>query len=621
MNTIPGVKFNQEGIAEITLWAPSAQKTELVLLKTDRKIALQRAERGYWYLKTEELKENDNYKFLLDSKFLRPDPASRFQPEGVYGPSAAVNLEDFKWTDKKWKNLLVDDYIIYELHTGTFSPEGTFAGIENRIEYLSGLGITAIELMPVAQFSGTRNWGYDGVYPYAVQNSYGGAKALMQLVDSCHNHNIAVILDVVYNHLGPEGNYISDFGNYFTDKYQTPWGKAINFDDAWSDEVRRYFIENALMWFRDFHIDALRLDAVYAIKDSSPVHILKTLRLRVNELNLEKGKQHHLFVESNLNDVRFINPLEKDGFGMDAQWNEEFHHALNVSAGGEKKGALADFNGVEHLAKSYADAFVYDGIYSPGRSKTFGSKVTENPGHQFIAFSQNHNQVGNRINGERTTNSFSFEAQKLLAGALMVSPFIPLIFMGEEWAATNPFQNFMDSSDLNIIQALEDGMKLEFSSVQGKGDLPDLRVEEAYEKSKLTWNSLKIKKKARMFAYYQELIRLRKHLPALSLLNRKQLIANYNQEAETITLQRWHGDKKEQTICCLMNFAKTAKQIKLPASHHWNKILDSASTKWGGPKESDLRPAKDLSTNDVNHPPGTFYIQPQSLIIFINHDV
>lgn len=620
MNTIPGVKFNDRGAAEIILWAPVAQKAELVILSTDKHLELIKSERGYWQLTTDELKVNDNYKFLLDSKFLRPDPASHSQPEGVHGPSNAINLSDFQWTDDRWLNLQVEDYIIYELHTGTFSPQGTFAGIEERLEYLTDLGITAIELMPVAQFPGSRNWGYDGVYPYAVQNTYGGAKALMQLVNSCHNKGIAVILDVVYNHLGPEGNYVSDYGGYFTDKYQTPWGQAINFDDAWSDGVRNYFIENALMWFRDFHIDALRLDAAHAIKDSGPVHFLKTLRLSVNELNLETGKQHHLFVESDLNDARLINPLEKDGFGMDAQWIDEFHHALNISAGGEKNGHNADYSGVKHLAKSYADAYVYDGIYSPGRLKTFGSKVTDNPGQQFIVFSQNHHQVGKRMNGERASQLFSFEAQKLLAGALMISPFIPLIFMGEEWAATNPFQYFIEHGDEALIKSVKKERELEFASSHGKGDLPDPQHEEAYEISKLSWNSLKIKKKARMFAYYQQLIRLRKQLPAFSLLNRKQLIVNYNEEAETITLQRWYGDKKEQTVCCLLNFAKTAQQIKLPAAHTWNKILDSASTRWGGPKESDLRPAKDLHTDHMGRQAGIFYIQPQSLIIFVNHD-
>ncbi|HXA02215.1 MAG TPA: alpha-amylase family glycosyl hydrolase, partial [Cytophagaceae bacterium] len=363
----PGINFNSEGEAEILLWAPFAKTAELKLTEKNEKIPLIRESFGYWRAITDQLKPGDLYKYLLNGEKERTDPASLSQPGGVHGPSQAIDLKDFLWTDQTWENFPLEDYILYELHTGTFTPEGTFAGIEQKLDYLKKLGVNAIEIMPVSQFPGSRNWGYDGVYPYAVQNSYGGAKALQHLVDLCHQKGLAVILDVVYNHIGPEGNYLSAFGPYFTEEHHTPWGKAINFDDAGSDAVRKYFIENALMWFRDFHVDALRLDAVQAIKDSSPEHVLREIKQHVNELMNSTGRKHYLIVELDLNDVRFINQLEQQGFGMDAQCIDDFHHALRVATGQERNGYYADFNGIAHLAKSYKDAYVYDGIYSPNR--------------------------------------------------------------------------------------------------------------------------------------------------------------------------------------------------------------------------------------------------------------
>src|SRR5687768_905399 len=308
--------------------------------------------------------------------------------------------------------------------------------------------------MPVAQFPGKRNWGYDGVYPFAVQNSYGGYKGLQQLVNACHQKGLAVILDVVYNHLGPEGNYFSAYGPYFTEEYKTPWGGAINFDDAWSDGVRNYFIENALMWFRDFHIDALRLDAVHAIKDFGSKHILREIKEQVNILMEQTGKKHYLIAECDLNDTQFIDPLEKRGFGMDAQWIDEFHHALRVTATGEKTGYYSDFSGIEHLAKAYKDAYVYDGQFSPHRFKNFGVKAQDNPGRQFIVFSQNHDQVGNRMLGERSSQLVSYEMQKLMAGAVLVSPYLPMLFMGEEYSESHPFLYFVSHTDPELAEAV-----------------------------------------------------------------------------------------------------------------------------------------------------------------------
>ncbi len=332
------------------------------------------------------------------------------------------------------------------------------------------IGVNAIELMPVVQFPGSRNWGYDGVFPFAVQHSYGGARGLQTLVDICHQKGIAVVLDVVYNHLGPEGNYLGAYGPYFTDKYNTPWGNALNFDDAWCDGVRQFFIENVLMWFRDFHVDALRLDAVHAIKDFSAVHILREIKMHVNQLTKETGRTHHLIVELDLNDPKFINPLEEQGFGMDAQWIDEFHHALRVTATGESTGYYSDFTGISHLAKAYQDAYVYDGQYSPHRFKKFGLKAENHPGQQFIVFSQNHDQVGNRMLGERTSQLVSLEMQKLMAGAVLVSPYLPMLFMGEEYAEPNPFLYFVSHTDPDLVEAVRKGRKAEFAAFHALGE-------------------------------------------------------------------------------------------------------------------------------------------------------
>ena len=586
-----GVNFNEVGIASIRVWTPHAKRVLLRLTNRKADLPLEELGYGYWELITGQLKPDDNYQFVLDDKTL-PDPASLFQPEGVHGPSQAVDLKDFTWTDNKWKNPEQDKYIIYEIHTGTFTPEGTFAGIEQKLDHLVSLGITAIEIMPVAQFPGERNWGYDGVFPFAVQNTYGGAKGLMKLVDACHHKGLAVILDVVYNHIGPEGNYFNEFGAYFTEKYKTPWGNAINFDDAWSDAVRGYYTENALMWFRDFHIDALRMDAVHAIKDFSAKHILQEIKEAVNRLIEQTGKQHYLIAELDLNDSRFINPIDKGGFGIDGQWVDEFHHALRVTAGGERDGYYSDFNGIKDLAKSYRDAYVYDGVYSPQRLKTFGNKVEDNPGQQFVVFSQNHDQVGNRMLGERSSQLSSFEMQKLMAAAVMVSPYLPLIFMGEEWSTQSPFQYFVSHSDPELVEAVRKGRREEFSAFRSEGEAPDPQAEETFERSKLNWDDINTV----MLDYYKTLIQFRKQLPALSNLNRKNLAVSYDENRQTLLLRRW---QHEQKVYCLMNFSKENQPVNFAGNKRLKQVFNSADQKWDGP-------------GVVNS------LQPQSIIIYTN---
>jgi len=570
-----GINFDKQGAAMVNVWSPLAQSISLRISGRNADVPLNKMTSGYWQLLTTQIKPDDTYWFVIGDNEL-PDLASLSQPDGVNGPSMAINLNDFEWTDSNWKNPSRQDYIIYEIHTGTFSAEGDFDGIINKLDDLVELGITAIEIMPVAQFSGNRNWGYDGVFPFAVQNSYGGPKGLMKLINASHQKGLAVILDVVYNHIGPEGNYFTEFGPYFTEKYKTPWGNAINFDDAWCDAVRNYYIENVLMWFRDFHIDALRLDAVHAIKDFSPKHILQEIKEKTNQLMAQTGKVHYLMVELDLNDHRFINPIEKCGYGIEAQWVDEFHHALRVTSGGDKDGYYSDFNGIKDLAKSYRDAYVYNGIYSPHRLKTFGNKVDDNPGSQFIVFSQNHDQVGNRMMGERSSQLFSFEMQKLMAGAVMISPYLPLLFMGEEWNAQSPFQYFVSHTDPELIEAVRKGRKEEFEAFHTSGEAPDPQAEDTFYRSKLNWGTMNFA----MLNYYKTLIALRKSLPALSNLNRKNLAVIGNETDQTLMLIRWHNEKK---VCCLMNFSRVDQPINLPKNEHWQMVMDSADVKWGGP--------------------------------------
>ncbi|WP_020605961.1 malto-oligosyltrehalose trehalohydrolase [Spirosoma spitsbergense] len=606
-----GVTYNPDH-TNVRVWAPMAQSVVLHLCQQDVKIPLQN-DGTYWHTTTDQLQPGDAYKFILNDTLERPDPASLAQPEGVHGPSKVVDTAAFVWSDTDWQNIPLDDYLMYELHTGTFSPEGTFAGIEERLDYLVELGINAIEIMPIAQFPGTRNWGYDGVCPYAVQNSYGGAAGLQKLVDACHQRGLAVVLDVVYNHVGPEGNYLSDFGPYFTTKHQTPWGDALNFDDDYSDSVRRYFIENVLMWFRDFHIDALRLDAVHAIRDTSEVHLLREIKEYVDELMTLTGKQHYLIVESDLNETRFIKPIAGDGYGMDAQWNDEFHHALRVTAGGERNGYYADYNGIQHLAKAYRDAYVYDGTTMHPRARIAGKSTAGHAGRQFVVFSQNHDQIGNRMLGERPSQLVSPEMKKLMAGAVISSPYLPMLFMGEEWGELNPFMYFVSHSDLPLIEAVRQGRRREFADFHGPFAAPDPQAAETFERSKLNWSRVTQEPHQTIFRYYQTLLALRKQ-SSLRHPNRESVAVVVDEERATLTLLRQHAGElagqQEETVVCLMNFSKEIQLLTLPAGERpWHKLLDSADPQWNGPAAA---PAVVASNHEH------VSVQPESILIYTN---
>ncbi len=595
------------GKCVFSLWAPRAREAWLEIPGPENsRFKLQKEAFGYWELALENVEPGTNYFFNIDQSGPRPDPASRYQPEGVHGPSEVIDQGSFNWTDDHWNNHPLQDYIIYELHTGTFTSEGDFGGIASKLDYLARLGVTSIELMPVAAFPGTRNWGYDGVYPFAVQNSYGGPFELMKLVDLCHRKGLAVILDVVYNHLGPEGNYLGHFGPYFTSKYHTPWGEAVNFDDRYSDGFRNYVVQNALMWFRDYHIDALRLDAVHAIYDFSARHIMQELAEETEVLCSITGKQHYLIAESDLNDVRYISPVKNGGYGLDAQWSDDFHHAVHALVTGERDGYYMAFGDAAHLAKAFSNAFVYDGIYSEYRKRTYGSKTTDNEAFRFVVCSQNHDQTGNRKKGDRLTTLVGFETLKLVAGTVLTSPFLPLLFMGEEYGEKNPFLYFVSHNDPELNRLVKEGRQKEFSGFYGSdaSEVPDPSDEETYHHSTLSWNIETGSRSGILLEYYRELIRLRKENPVLSGPDKKKLKTSLSEDL--LMVERW-TDK--DIIWCYYNFGNTAEQITVPSVmvKEGIKVLDSADEKWLGPG---------TSSPGHFHPESHLQVNAKSLLIY-----
>ena len=441
--------------------------------------------------------------------------------------------------------------------------------------------MNAVEIMPLAQFPGRRNWGYDGAYPFAVQNSYGGPRALQKLVDACHKNGLAVVLDVVYNHLGPEGNYFREFGPYFSDRYRTPWGSAINFDGPYSDGVRRFFIENALYWISEFHIDALRLDAVHGIFDQSAYPFLEELGDAVHALGTESGRNVYLIAESNLNDPRLIQRKARGGFGLDAQWNDDFHHALRTVLTGDRSGYYRDFGTTDHIGKAYRDGFVYTGEYSEFRKRRHGRQAPDMPAGRLVAFSSNHDQVGNRMLGERLSSLVTFEEQKLAAGAVLLSPFLPLLFMGEEYGEPAPFLYFIEHSDPALIDAVRRGRKEEFESFAWQGEPPDPQAPETYEKCKLQWSLLDQEPHRTMFQYYRSLIRLRKEISPVLLHPSASKEVVVRKDIDVVELCYTAGTS---SVRLLMNFAEgIVESAEARRPGRWTLLIDSSGAEWSGP--------------------------------------
>lgn len=554
----------------IKVWAPRAKKVELQI--QDSRLLMEKiSEKGWWSIDTPQATFGVDYAFILDNGPPIPDPCSAWQPLGVFGPSRIYEHTKFVWDDQNWQAPPLSAAIIYELHVGTFSTEGTFDGVITHLNFLKDLGITHIELMPVNGFTGTRGWGYDGVNLYAPYEPYGGPEGLKRLVNACHKLGLAVILDVVYNHLGPEGNYLENFAPYFTDRYRSTWGKAINFDGENSDEVRRFFCNNAIMWLRDYHIDALRIDAVHAVHDISAIHILEQLARETKELQAAQKSHYYLITESDLNDPKHLHSWDAGGYGIDAQWNDDFHHCLHTILTGEKSGYYSDFGSLANLAKAFTKAFVYDGNYSKFRQHNYGGPVVNLSGHNFIGFLQNHDQIGNRAQGDRLSKSLTPRLLKVGAALFLLSPFIPMLFQGEEWGALTPFQYFTNVQNPELGRAVKDGRIREFIAFGWKPDqVPDPQAPETFTNSKLNWEEHKQEPHSSLLAWYKKLIALRKTIPDLNDGRFDHITVDFDEQARWLMLQRG-------AITMIANFANYTQKISSTRSQLKEILLSSDS--------------------------------------------
>jgi len=522
-----------------SVWAPRASTVEVVV--GERRWPLSPATRGWWAADVAGAGPGTDYAFSVDGGPARPDPRSQWQPEGVHGPSRVVDHGAFTWTDGAWRGLPLPSAVLYELHVGTFTPAGTFEAAVERLDHLAALGVDGIELLPVAEFSGDRGWGYDGVDLYAPHHAYGGPEGLKRLVDACHARGIGVVMDVVYNHLGPEGNYLSAFGPYFTPRHSTNWGDAINFDDAGSDGVREFVTDNAIMWLRDYHCDGLRLDAVHAIEDHSARHVVEQLADAVHRLGGHQRRPLFVVAESDLNDPRFVRHPDGGGYGVDAAWADEFHHALHVVLTGERDGYYADFGTLAQLATALRQAWVYAGDYSPHRDRVHGRPPHGLGGERFVVSLQNHDQVGNRATGDRITHMPSMTVGRARVGAALtlLAPFVPLLFQGEEWAASSPFLYFTDHQDPELAKAVSEGRRREFSGFGWAPEtVPDPQGPETFLRSKLKWDEVGEDDHAEMLAWYRRLIELRRQIPDLNDGRRDQARTRFDEHLGWLVLVR-----------------------------------------------------------------------------------
>jgi maltooligosyltrehalose trehalohydrolase len=600
------------GGTRFRVWAPKVETVAVHIVsgKAASTVALQQEGKGYFSVTVPGVVDGDRYFYKPGDGPPRPDPVSRYQPDGVHEASQVVDPRLFCWQDEAWSGIPLEQYVIYELHVGTFTKEGTFEAVIPFLDYLVELGISAVELMPVAQFSGDRGWGYDGVCQFAPQNSYGGPGGLKQLVNACHRKGLAVILDVIYNHFGPEGNHIGDFGHYFTDKYHTPWGRSINFDGPDSDPVREFFIGNALYWITEFHMDALRLDAVDWIMDQRAQHFLQQVTAEVHSFREKQGRHIYLFAENDTNDMRLINPVQYGGYGIDAQWCDNFHHALRALLTGETTGYYEDFGQFGQMVKAYKEGFVYTGEYSTFRRRRHGGPVGERRTSQFVVFSQNHDQVGNRKCGDRLSAVQSMEKLLLVAGVVILSPYLPLLFMGEEYGEKAPFHYFVGYTDLELIEAVRRGKREEHASGVCEGEIPDPEAVETFLECKLDLSQQRVGEQALILEFYRQLLALRKRLPALQVFDRQQM------EVVGLSYQKillFRRQAQNNGVLCIFSFSNTQETftLELPAGN-WEKLLDSSTQHWRGPGE--LAAAR--LTPTAAEPASTITVNPFSLLVY-----
>ncbi len=604
-----GARRLLDGRWEFLLWAPHVRAASVHLLRgggDGEFIAMESLAHGYFRAVSDRVEPGCQYRYRVDDGRELPDPASRFQPEGVHGPSQVVDVHAFRWTDHAWRGRALESSIFYELHVGTYTAAGTFEALIPHLPELADLGITTIELMPIAQFPGARNWGYDGVYPFAAQNTYGGPEGLHRLVNAAHLHGLAVALDVVYNHLGPEGNYLGAYGPYFTDRYRTPWGEAINFDGAYSDEVRRFFLENALYWLEDCHIDVLRLDAIHGIFDFSARHFLAELKSAVDDLAKRLGRPLYLIAESDLNDSRVLRAPEQGGYGLDGQWSDDFHHSVHSLLTKEKFGYYIDFGGATPLVETMRDGWYFHGQYSRFRKRRHGNSPRGIPPSRFVVCNQNHDQVGNRARGERLTALVNFEALKLAAGITLLSSFVPLLFMGEEYAEEAPFQYFTSHGGQDLVEAVRRGRREEFAEFGWKEEVPDPQDEGTFSRSRLNHSLKDQEPHSTLLRFYRQIIRIREELRAKMPGTGK--VTKVGEHA--LLMIRENGGREAAMI---FNFADRAVVLNVSRLvGNWTRIIYSADALWRGPEEN-VAPEITLG-NELRMSPQSFLVMERTLL-------
>lgn len=586
-----GARPLSDGSTRFRVWAPLANHLAVKIMgEPPRTIEMERGAGAIYETVVREVAAGADYLYVIDGERERPDPLSRWQPHGVHGPSRVVDPEEFPWTDGEWRGLPLKDFLIYELHTGTFTPEGTFEAAIEKLPHLKRLGVTAIELMPVAQFPGGRNWGYDGAYLFAPQSTYGGPRGLKRLIDACHREGLAVVMDVVYNHLGPEGNYLGEYAPVYSDSYRTPWGAALNFDGEESDGVRRFFRDNALYWLAEYHVDALRLDAIHRIIDIGPKHILQEIAEEFHREAERLGRLAWTIAESDLNDVRIIKPKEECGYGLDAQWSDDFHHSLHALLTGTTRGYFADFGRVEDLARAITEGFVYDGRHSPFRRKTHGNSSAARPGEQHVVFVQNHDQIANAYWGDRLASLVTLEQQKVAAALLLCAPNVPMLFMGEEWGEVAPFLYFTSHTDKELGQAVREGRRAEYASyakeegetISALGGFADPQDPATFEQSKMDWSLLDETPHAQVFRFYCNLIALRKQHPALSDCDKRRTRASFDEDRRWLTIERGAGEDRSALLLCNLSPDAQAVPLLEQRSATWRLALWSGAQEYAG---------------------------------------
>lgn len=600
-----GAFLNEQGETQWRVWAPKAKRVDLVLVDSEHHRVRQMTPEGegYYWLALPDIAEGQRYAYRLDKGVWRPDPYSRWQPSGVHQPSAVVHTERFTWTHPTFQPPPLKDLVFYELHVGTFTPEGTFDAIIPRLASLRELGVAAIELLPIAQFPGERNWGYDGVHLFAPQNTYGDPHSLARLVDAAHAEGLAIFLDVVYNHFGPEGNYVGEFGPYYSYRYNTTWGPAFNFDAHHCDPVRQFVLDNVAQWIGDYRFDGLRLDAVHAMYDTSPDHILSEIKQVADDVAAQRGSRAYIVAESLLNDVRMVLPRERGGYNLDAEWNEDFHHAVLAYLTGDRHGKYVDFGPIDHIPRVLNETFLLTGSYSHFRGRRWGRPVGDLSGERFVIGIQNHDHVGNRAVGERLAALVSPAAQRMAASLMLLSPHLPLLFMGEEYGEENPFLFFCSFGDRQLIENVRNGRKRDYELV---GHVPDPQDPSSFTASKLSWSWPEGSSRAGLRRLYQHLLRARREWPALqdTVLRHAKLLADENSRGVLQLVRGGAEPSDATTLVAYINLADKPQAFPKPAGK--TRLFSSEATIY--------QAASAVAS------PDTDYLAPFECLVFGPHD-